>query len=145
MSKKIALFFLVTMIWVAPFSVFAAEFGTPPAIQTNPIDSSYIGNLIGKILDVIWIAFIAFAIIMFIVAGFQFLAAQGEPEGVGKARKFVLWGIIGVAIAVAAFSIPFFIRNNMPTVPGSVPYGGNCSQSSDCESSNCVNGICSSS
>lgn len=98
----------------------AGIFGDAPGIVTQESQLpgggnaiSFIALLIGKVLDLLWIVFIALSIIMFIVAGFQFLAAQGEPDGVTKAKKSVLWGAIGVAVAVAAFSIPFIIRSRL--------------------------------
>ena len=115
MNKKIVsvlTFFLVT----APIAAIAAtpDFGTPPAISTNSTQANailFINNTLGFILDIIWIVFIAFAVIMFLVAGFQFLSAQGEPDGVSKARKSLIWGSIGVVVAVAAFVLPFIVRS----------------------------------
>ncbi|OGZ66432.1 MAG: hypothetical protein A3C50_02465 [Candidatus Staskawiczbacteria bacterium RIFCSPHIGHO2_02_FULL_43_16] len=141
MTRKIVLSLLTLLVLIIPgIGLAAGPFGDAPGIVTNPNQlpggsfTVFFGNLIGKILDVLWIVFIAFAIIMFIVAGFQFLAAQGEPDGVGKARKFLLWGVIGVLVAVAAFTIPFFIRNtispvatcNPPCEPGFVCTDGIC-------------------
>ena len=54
-----------------------------------------------------------FAIVMFVLAGFQMLQAQGDPEGVGKARMSVIWGMVGVALGILAFSIPFFVRTQI--------------------------------
>ena len=42
------------------------------------------------------------AVIFLIIAAFTFITASGDPEKVGKARNFVLYALIGVAVGVAA-------------------------------------------
>ena len=120
--KKIVVLFAVSAVLVAPVFVLADpdnQFGNPPAIQTESVSIAFLTNMIGDILDLIWIIFIAIAIIMFLIAGFQFLAAHGEPEGLGKAQKSLLRGIVGVSVGVAAFTLPFFIRNKVSPVTDS--------------------------
>lgn len=52
-----------------------------------------------------WIVFTAVAVIMFVVAGILFLTAHGEPEKIKTARSAVIWGVAGVIVGIAAFSI----------------------------------------
>lgn len=97
--------------------------------------------IINGILNLIWPIFIGFAVIMFIVAGFFFIKAQGEPDELKTARDFLIWGVVGVAVAVMAFTIPYFIQGTIIT--GGVG-GGNCKLyrafcGSDAE---CCNGVC---
>ena len=42
-----------------------------------------------------------------------FALAQGNPEQIAAARSFLIWGVVGVVIAVMAWSIPFIIRNTI--------------------------------
>lgn len=114
-NKKIFALISLTILLTIPVAGLAIDFGTPPTVRTNadPNAATFITDFLGKILDYLWIIFIAFAVIMFMVAGFQFLTARGEAEGYGKAQKAVLWGVVGVIIAVAAFTIPFFIKNTI--------------------------------
>ena len=44
----------------------------------------------------------AIAIIMILVAAFQFLTAAGNEEKVATARKSLVWGLIGIAVALFA-------------------------------------------
>lgn len=153
MFKKFT-FFLVSVLLLAPVMVLAApvNFGNPPAVQTNPIDANFFLNLIGKVLDLLWIVFIALAIIMFLIAGFEFLSAQGDPGGIDKARKALLWGSIGVIVAVAAFTLPFLIRNIIfPPPPAAVvpgpavaclQNGAGCGNHGECCSNFCNVGQC---
>ena len=47
----------------------------------------------------------AIAVICFVYAGIQFLTAQGAPEKLKTAKAAVLWGVVGVVVGLAAFSI----------------------------------------
>jgi len=40
--------------------------------------------------------------IMILVAGFFFITAQGEPEKILKAKKIVLWSLIGLLVITSA-------------------------------------------
>lgn len=110
MYKKIISLFSLSLI-LFPTIIVAAPFdaGQRPGVNVNA-GGQWLIDVITQIISFLWILFIAFAVIMFIVAGFQFLAAQGEPEGVKKAQKSVLWGSIGVFLGVMAFLLPFIIR-----------------------------------
>ena len=92
-----------------PSAALAFNAGATP--NANP--SLTLGTLIDIVFNVFWIGAVAFFIVMFILAAFQFFTAQGEPEAVGQARYFVLWGVVGVAVALLAFSIPFVVRNTI--------------------------------
>ncbi len=137
MNKKllsISLFFITTPVIVA-----AAV--TLPGIPNQVSDFN---TIINGILNLIWPLFIGFAVIMFIVAGFFYLKAQGEPNEVKEANKFIIWGAVGVLVAVLAFTIPYFIQNTITNTNGSDNGGdlgactsnGSCSQMTEGDCSN---------
>lgn len=66
---------------------------------------------------VVWPVFFGVSIIMFVWAGILFLTAQGEPDKLTSARKAVIWGIIGIFIAILGFSITNIISTIFPQVP----------------------------
>ena len=70
-------------------------------------------GLVDIIFNILWPIAVAFFIIMFVLAAFQFAAARGEPETVGKARQSVIWGAVGVVVALLAWSIPFILRTQL--------------------------------
>jgi hypothetical protein len=47
----------------------------------------------------------AVAVICFVMAGILFLTAQGEPEKLKTAKAATIWGFVGVAVGIIAFSI----------------------------------------
>jgi len=54
---------------------------------------------------------IVVAIIFFIIAAFQFVTGGGDPEKVDSARKMVLYGIIGLIVAIFARGLIPFVCN----------------------------------
>jgi NAD/NADP transhydrogenase beta subunit len=42
---------------------------------------------------------------MFIVAGILFLTSMGDPGKLATARAAVIWAVVGVVVAIIAFSI----------------------------------------
>ncbi len=53
----------------------------------------------------------AIAIIMILVAAFQFLTAAGNEEKVSTARKSLVWGLVGIAVALFARVAKDFVLN----------------------------------
>src|SRR3989344_34982 len=111
MSKKVFPIIFTSILLLLPIVVVAAGFEAGPRPASNlTADNQWLTGVITGIISFLWILFIAFAIIMFIVAGFPFLSAQGEPEGIKKAQKSILWGAIGIFLGIVAFLLPFVIR-----------------------------------
>ena len=106
MNKKLV-YTIILISALLPYIGLAVNFGTPPTQQDN-LD---IPILLNRILGIIWPVFMGFAIIMFIVAGFLFLKAEGEPAEIKTAQKALLWGVVGIIVGILSFSIPFIIRS----------------------------------
>jgi len=60
-----------------------------------------IQNIVQMVLDIIWEAFLGFAIIMFITTGYYFLIGKAD-EG----KKTLLYGVIGVITGILAWGLP---------------------------------------
>ena len=73
------------------------------------------------LLSGLWIVFTAIAVIMLVIAGILFLTAQGNPEQVSKARSAFLWGVVGVVVAIIAYSIIAIVGSviSLPTFTNS--------------------------
>lgn len=110
MNKKIFSLFTIFVSCVLPLAVLAAD-GFQPGNTPFAVEGFSFNVIIQNIFHFIWVLLIVFAIVMFIVAGFQFLAAQGEPEAIKKARNSLIWGVAGVVVAIVAFSVPLIIYN----------------------------------
>lgn len=91
-----------------PFLALAQSGGVPGPIIVSPTDISV---LIQKILD--WVAGIimVIALIMLLFSAILYLTAGGSEDRVGKAKSYLLYAIIGIVIAVLAFSVRPFLVN----------------------------------
>ncbi|MDO4889144.1 MAG: pilin [Candidatus Saccharibacteria bacterium] len=94
--------------------------GTAPTYaQCNlPEDKDNVngGNLFQTIQTIInWILAVlgVVAVIMVIIGGFTYMTSQGDPGKTKKARDTILYGIIGLVIALLAFAIVNFVLANI--------------------------------
>ncbi len=103
MSKKYlsALILLgVLTISVAPFVASADMWTVPTAGKVTDIKT-----IMTAIFTPLWQLFAGIAVIMFVVAGVLFLTSMGDPGKLATARNAVIWGVVGIVVAVIAFSI----------------------------------------
>ncbi|MCA9352707.1 hypothetical protein KC901_00825 [Patescibacteria group bacterium] len=122
-------FFLLTLV-SAPYFSFAQEVETDGANQTitspsikliNPLAKGGVNDIptlvreILKIIITIGVPVIALAIIY---AGFKFVAAQGNPEKLKKAKDTFVYVIIGAAILLAAYAIAEAIDATVAAIRG---------------------------
>ena len=91
--------------------------GTGPITTTGGVESLL--NLIAGWAQTI---FFTVAIIFIILAAFQYLTAQGDPEKIGNARTMVIYSIVAVVVASLASGVGLVVTNfldnvnNSPTV-----------------------------
>lgn len=97
--KKIVLSLVTIGVIALPIIALAQIGGSPPLINFN------LTQLGINIANAAWIIFTIIAVIMFVIAGVLFLTASGDPEKVQKARSAFMWGIVGVVVAILAFTI----------------------------------------
>ena len=73
---------------------------------------STIEELVGKFYEVanyFYTIALAIAVIFIIIAGFKWMTAGGEEDKISEARKYLLYGAIGIAIIVLAWTIVSYI------------------------------------
>jgi len=99
LSKLI--FFLLLISFLIPLTVQGVTI-------ENPLRAQSFWDLIDKLIDFIFYLAIAIAPIMFIVAGFYFITAAGDPEKINTAKKMILWVLIGLLIVFLAKALIVF-------------------------------------
>lgn len=81
-----------------------------------------LGNLVSKILEVV---FLLVAFLMFIQAAvgiFQYITAGGNKEGLAKARNRIMWAVIGFVFVMVAYLISTYVQQVIsPNVNVKVP------------------------
>jgi len=108
MNKKVLL--SLVLLTLVTFPVFA--FAQPGSVGGDtPGTIGSIDGIIDSLGEILWTVFGAIALIMFVIAGIMFLTAQGDPEKVKSARNAFLWGVVGIVVAIIAYSIVTIVEN----------------------------------
>ena len=68
----------------------------------NPLKAKNFQDLIDALINFIFILALAIAPIMFIIAGFYFITAAGDPAKIETAKKMVFWTFIGLLVVISA-------------------------------------------
>jgi hypothetical protein len=74
-----------------------------PTIVTSA--NSFI-DLIGVVVDWLFVFLVAVSVIFIVLAGFQFVVGGGEPTSVSQARTKLMWAAVGIVIALLAQGVP---------------------------------------
>lgn len=74
----------------------------------DPVARNFV-QVVDGIIRILWPLLAATATIIFFVAAFIFLTANGDPDKVKLARQAVLWGVVGIVAALVAVSVPGII------------------------------------
>lgn len=88
-------------VMVSPLAIAGQGPGQQQSLTIeNPLGTKDFSVLAGKIID--WIANIgiAIAVIMIIYAGLLFMTSGGNDEKVAKAKKALIWSLIGLAVLI---------------------------------------------
>jgi len=113
--KKVFLFFLVILFLFLPFFVLAVEFkpqvkipGYAPAVGANPGETifKYFAALYSWGIRAIGVI----AVIMIMVAGFQWMLAGGNATKVSAAKERMKNSVIGLILVIGAYWILNFIN-----------------------------------
>jgi len=87
------------------FAVFCllAGFCVPLIVNAvtieNPLGAqSTFWDIFGKIIDFLFKLSLPIAVLMIITAAFFFLTSAGDPEKVRRARRLIVWTLVGVVI-----------------------------------------------
>ena len=97
----------VALLAILPVIAFAQVPSNDGTGQTN-LSITSIGL---SIIRELWVVFTVIAVVAFIVAGFLFLTAFGEAEKLTKARSAVIWGVVGIIVAILAYGITTIVSN----------------------------------
>lgn len=92
-----------------PVLVFAFTAPNQPTIGN--IDS--FDKIFTNILKLIWPIVGGLAAVMIVVAGIVFITANGDPEKIKTARTSLIWAVIGIVVAILAWSIPAIVTTGI--------------------------------
>ena len=111
------------------FGIRFARFALPVAASMVAFQASAQGaaTTIGGVQSIIctllslafWFFFVV-AIVFVLLAAFNYLTASGDPEKVKKASHMLLYAAIGIAVALIARSLPYFVSSLVPGSGGQI-------------------------
>ena len=77
----------------------------------NQTNGSQINSTLATFINILSAIVGLVAVIMIIVAGLQFMTANGNPQNIAKARTSLLYAIVGLVVVVLAESLVHFVIN----------------------------------
>ncbi|MCD6471237.1 hypothetical protein J7K86_01780 [bacterium] len=83
--------------------------------QTN-LGNAPLPDVIGRVVKIALSFLGLVAVIIIIVGGFQWMTSGGNEEKIGKAKKLMLSGIVGLVIIVLAYAIASFVISKITEV-----------------------------
>ena len=77
--------------------------------NTNQFGTADLPTTISNIVKIFMYAVGVISVIMMIFGGFQYVTSSGDQAKVTKAKNTILYGIVGLVIAVLAYAIVSFV------------------------------------
>ena len=112
MAKKIIALGLLVVLGVALGSTALAIGELPPeTIPTNITSGAELVELIKQLINWLFVGFLLTAVVLMIIAAFQFLTGGGDPSSLASAKGKLIWAVVAVIIAVLARAIPLVVEN----------------------------------
>lgn len=70
------------------------------------------GTGVGRFVEFANVAigiFAAIAVLVIVIAGFQYIVAKGEPQALAKAKDVIMYALLGLGVCIMAFAIVNFV------------------------------------
>lgn len=147
-KRLIAILLLALSAFVMPVvNVSAAEVGNDPACSSDKLtdkealaaagcptgeEDAKIGDVAKNIINVVITVLGLVAVLFVVIGGVNYTTSQGDPQKTKKARDTILYAILGVILAVLAYTIVNFVISG---ITGSGSGSGETSETSDASGS----------
>lgn len=80
----------------------------PDGVQKSEL-MTWIRNIINVVIGIVGML----AVVMIIMGGISFVTSQGDTGKVAKARNTILYGVVGLVVALLAFAIVNFVLSSV--------------------------------
>ncbi len=106
--------FLALSLLLFPVSVALAipnpdqPTGTPSCLIGKDCPAGVKG-VITEISDMLLMIVGALAVLFIIIGGVQYITSAGNPDNIGKAKNTILYGVIGLIVAILAYAVVKFV------------------------------------
>jgi len=80
--------------------------GSIPNFNEDPVQHfGNLGHIVYLVLNLVWMLSVALAVIFLVIGGIQYIVSGGDKEGVASARQRITGTVIGLIIAISAWTI----------------------------------------
>lgn len=76
-----------------------------------------VGGLIKSIVNALLFALGAIAVVMIVIGGIRYTTSNGDSSQVTSAKNTIMYAVIGLIIAIMAYSIVNFVIQRLATTP----------------------------
>lgn len=66
-----------------------------------------------RVLQLVFAIAGAISLLIVMIAAFQYVVSQGEPQATAKAKNTILYALIGLVVCATAFSIVTFVLDSI--------------------------------
>ena len=80
-----------------------------PLDKDTPTGNKSVMDIVKNVINVVLGLVGIVAVVVIIIGGFTFLTSQGDAAKVAKGRNTLLYGVVGMVIAILAFAIVNFV------------------------------------
>lgn len=98
---------------------FSADSGAEAAKPSDTAVPGGLGSFFGKAADILLYLTGALAVLIIIFGGLRYVTSTGDAARVKSAKDTIVYGIIGVVVAILAYAVVKFITNNVVNPPAS--------------------------
>jgi len=110
--KIISIIILSGLILIAVPQITLAQDSTPslPNPITDEVDKKIdIQQVMIRVMQLTLAIVDVFALLMFVLGGFEFLTSAGNPEKVKKAKDTLIWATIGIVVITLSYTLLKFV------------------------------------
>lgn len=77
----------------------------------NPFAGKNLSGVISQGINILLTLIVIAAVIVIIIAGFRMATAGGNPDQITKAKKTLIWAILGLVVAFMSFAIVRIVQS----------------------------------
>ncbi len=108
MKKILAISIFISVAGLAALPVVALADNDAELPDVTPFAA------IAKITNIVFNLLLALAVLMFIIGGIMFITAGGSAEQTTKARSILMYGVVGLIVALLAKGVVTFLQSTFP-------------------------------
>lgn len=82
-------------------------------IRPNNLPSASFDSSLPAVLKIVFAAAALLSVIFVAVGGLKYTLSNGDPSGMAKAKDTILYALVGLIIAVSAFTIVSFVGGRL--------------------------------